>query len=371
MVLEKTSESPMNCKEIKPVSTKGNQPWIFIGKTDAVAQTPILWLSDTKGRLTGKDPDAGNDWKQKEKRAAEDERLDSIPDSMDMNLSKLQEIVKDREARCAAVHRFAKSRTWLSNITETKKPSSTVGNQKSEVLRVCEFFKVKVPWSVRGFLGFFVWHLTSTTTPEDHVWTCLLYISLSSLIPLTSFCLFTIFITRFPHHPLLRFLVCQWPSMTCTDTLFLRAFRLKLMLLPGTNTEIKQALHPWCLVHSPIIKHLDDCKFPLWCFCSSRPFSPCSVSFWVPLGLFTHFWKHGRVCGQSLSGVQLIMTLWTTAHQAPLSMEFSSQECWGGLPFPSPEHLPDPGIKPGSPALQADSLPLSHLGIPNFWMPRA
>ena len=178
MVLEKTSESPMNCKEIKPVSTKGNQLWIFIGKTDAEAEAPILWLSDTKSRLTGKDPDAGNDWKQKEKRAAEDERLDSIPNSMDMSLSKFQEKVKETEARRAVVHRFSNSRTWLSNVTATKKSSSTVRNQKSEVLRVCEFFKVKVPWSVRGFLGFFVWHLTSTTAPDDHVWTCL-FISLS------------------------------------------------------------------------------------------------------------------------------------------------------------------------------------------------
>ena len=68
------------------------------------------------------------------------------------------------------------------------------------------------------------------------------------------------------------------------------------------------------------------------------------------------------MCGKLLSGVQFIMTLWTTAHQAPLSMAFSRQECWSGLTFPSPEHLPDPGIEPGSPALQADSLPLSHQG---------
>ena len=153
------------------------------------------------------------------------------------------------------------------------------------------------------------------------------FVSLSSLTHLTSFCLFTIFITLFSHHPLLRFLVCQWPSMTCTDTLFLRAFRHKLMSLPGTNTEIKQTLHPCCLVHSPIIKHLGDCKFPLWCSCSSHPFSPCPVSFWVLLRLFTNFWKHGHVCGQSLSGVQLIMILRTIAHQPPLSMEFSRQEC--------------------------------------------
>ena len=105
-----------------------------------------------------------------------------------------------------------------------------------------------------------------------------LYLFLPWLTSPVSVCLFTIFITLFSHHPLLRFLVCQWPSMTCTDTLFLRAFRHKLMSLSGTNTEIKQTLHPCSLVHSPIIKHLGDCKSPLWCSCSSHPFSPCPVS---------------------------------------------------------------------------------------------
>ena len=72
-MLEKTLESPLDCKEIKPVNPKGNQPWIFIGRTDAEAEAPILWPSDAKSQLIGKDPDAGKDWKQKEKRAAEDE----------------------------------------------------------------------------------------------------------------------------------------------------------------------------------------------------------------------------------------------------------------------------------------------------------
>ena len=64
VVLEKTLESPLDCKESQPVNSKGNQSWIFIGRTDAKAQTPILWLPDAKNWLTGKDPDAGKDWKQ-------------------------------------------------------------------------------------------------------------------------------------------------------------------------------------------------------------------------------------------------------------------------------------------------------------------
>ena len=61
MVLEKTLESPLDSKEIQPVNPKGNQPWIFIGRTDAEAETPILWTPDTKSWLIGKDPDAGKD----------------------------------------------------------------------------------------------------------------------------------------------------------------------------------------------------------------------------------------------------------------------------------------------------------------------
>ena len=71
-MLEKTLENPLDYKEIKPINPKGNQPWTFIGRTDAEADTLILWLPDAKSWLIGKDPDAGKDWRQKEKRAAED-----------------------------------------------------------------------------------------------------------------------------------------------------------------------------------------------------------------------------------------------------------------------------------------------------------
>ena len=75
VAMEKTPESPLYSKEIKPVHPKGNQPWIFIGRSNAKAETPILWPPDTKSRLTGKDPDAGKDWGQEEKGAAEDEMV--------------------------------------------------------------------------------------------------------------------------------------------------------------------------------------------------------------------------------------------------------------------------------------------------------
>ena len=97
VVLEKTLKSPLASKEIKPDNPKGNQPWISIGRTDAEAEAPVLWPPDAKSWLIGKDPDAGKDWKQKEKRVSADEMLDSITDSMDINLSKFLKMVVDKE----------------------------------------------------------------------------------------------------------------------------------------------------------------------------------------------------------------------------------------------------------------------------------
>ena len=117
-VLKKTLESSLDCKEIKPVNPKGNQPWISIRRTEAEA--PILWPPDVKRQLIQKDPVAWKDWRPRGRGWQRMRWLDGIIDSVCMNLSKFQEIVKDRGVWRAAVHGIAKSQTQLSDWTTNK-----------------------------------------------------------------------------------------------------------------------------------------------------------------------------------------------------------------------------------------------------------
>ena len=118
MVLEKTLESPLDRKEIQPVHPKRDQSWVLIGKTDDEAETPIVWPPDAKSWLIRKDPDAGKIEGRRIRGWQKIRWLDGITDSMDMSLSKLQELVMDREVWHAIDHGVTKGWTWLSDWTE-------------------------------------------------------------------------------------------------------------------------------------------------------------------------------------------------------------------------------------------------------------
>ena len=116
LVLEKTLESPLDCKEIQPVNPKGNQSWIFIGKTDA--ETPILWPPHAKSWLIEKTLMLGGIGGRRRRGWQRMRWLDCITDLNDMSLSKFQELVMDRKAWHPAFHGVTKSQTGLSNWTE-------------------------------------------------------------------------------------------------------------------------------------------------------------------------------------------------------------------------------------------------------------
>ena len=148
VVLKKTLESPLDCKKIQPVHPKGNQPWIFIGRNNAEAETPILWPPDAKSGLIGKDPDGWERLRAGGERGWQTMRmLDCIINSMDINLSKLKEIggegngnplqcsclenPRDGGARWAAVYGVAQSQTWLKWLNSSR--SREIGGSDGKV----------------------------------------------------------------------------------------------------------------------------------------------------------------------------------------------------------------------------------------------
>ena len=139
-VLEKTLESPLDCKEIQPVHPKGDQSRVFTGRTDVEAETPILWPPDAKSWLIWKDPDAGKDWGKEEKGTTEDEMVGCITDSMDTSLDKLRELGMDR-LDFLAVQGTLKS--LLQHYSSNTKPS---------ILQCSAFFTVQLshPYMTTG-----------------------------------------------------------------------------------------------------------------------------------------------------------------------------------------------------------------------------
>ena len=153
VVLEKTLESPLDYKEIKPFNPKRNQPWIFIGRTHAEAEAPILWPPAVKRWFTGKDPDVGKDWRQRRRGQQRRRWLDSITISMAMSLSKLLEIIKNRAAWHAVVHGVAKNQTQLRDWTTTRKRKHKWASEQCYYFSVLCFMKERTEtcWEFPGY----------------------------------------------------------------------------------------------------------------------------------------------------------------------------------------------------------------------------
>ena len=118
VVLEKTLESPLDCKEIQPVNLKGNRSCIFVGRTDSEAETPILWPPDAKNWLIGIDSDAGKDWRQEEKGMIENKMVGWHHQPGGHEFEQVLGVVMDRHTWCAALYRVGKSQTRLTDWTE-------------------------------------------------------------------------------------------------------------------------------------------------------------------------------------------------------------------------------------------------------------
>ena len=172
MVLEKTLESPLDCKEIQPVHSEGDQPWDFFGRNDAKAETPVLWTPHGKSWLIGKDFDAGRDWRQEEKGTTEDE-MAGWHHWLDGRESEWTPGVGDGQGGLACCYSWGRKEsdtTERLNWTELKsKPTPRPITQWSCQKDMLEW-KPEMIWILRGFLTLALWFLAQILSFPTALW---------------------------------------------------------------------------------------------------------------------------------------------------------------------------------------------------------
>ena len=278
----------------KPVNPKGNQPWMFIGKTNAEAETPILWPPHVKNGFIGKDPDAGKDWRQEEKGTTEDEMVGWHHQLNGKSLSKFQS-------------------WWLTELDMTEWLNWTDEDTDERYWWIIEYIAGK-KWGAKTGL----WANTEKTGK-----TSLIIVKFGGALKM----------------------ILKFRTKFFTTSFASRSYREEPSLMLGLCITIifyssLSYFPPPAAAAAAAAASLQSC--PTLCdpIDGSPPGSPVPGVLqvrtleWVAIS-FSNAWKW-KVKGKSLSRVRLFMTPWTAAYQAPPSMGFSRQECWSGVPPPTP-----------------------------------